>query len=56
MSLSLVNAALTVSGVAVTVGQAFEPVRTCRCECSTSYIRKQIALSGFFTCLVASKL
>ena len=56
MSLSLVKAAFTVSGVAVTVGHAFEPVRFTRCVCNTSYIGNQIALSGFFVCLVASRL
>ena len=51
MSLSLVKAALTVSGVAVTVGQAFDPVRFTRCVCSTSYMGNQMAWSGFFAVL-----
>jgi len=56
MSLSLVNAAFTVSGVAVTVGHAFDPVRFTRCVCSTSYIGNQIALRGFLLCFVANRL
>lgn len=39
-SLSLVNAAFTTPGVAVTVGQAFDPVRFTSGVCSTSYMRK----------------
>ena len=56
ISLSLVKAAFTASGVAVTVGQALDPVRFTRCVCSTSYIGNQMACSGFLLCLVASKL
>ena len=53
---ALVKAALTTSGVAVTVGQALEPVRLLRWLCSTSYMGNQMALSGFLLCLVASRL
>ena len=49
-SFSLVKAAFTVSGVAVTVGHAFDPVSFTSGECSTSYIGKKIASSGFLRC------
>src|SRR5579883_3566464 len=56
MSLSFVNAAFTTSGVAVTVGQAFEPVRFTSGVCRTSYIGNQTALRGFLLCFVVSRL
>ena len=49
-SFSLVNAAFTVSGVAVTVGQALAATIFTSGEWSTSYMGKKIALSGFFRC------
>src|SRR6266478_6095160 len=48
-SFSFVKAAFTVSGVAVTVGQALVPTTLSNDVCRTSYIGKKMATSGFFT-------
>ena len=53
---SLVNAAFTVAGVAVTVGQAFVPVSLTSGEVSTSTIGKKIASSGFLRCFTWIRL
>ena len=55
-SLSLVNAAFTAFGVAVTVGHALEPVRLNKGVCSTSYIGNQTVCNGFFECFKMSLL
>ena len=49
-SFSFVNAAFTVSGVAVTVGHAFAPTIFTSGEVSTSYIGKKMTFSGFLRC------
>jgi hypothetical protein len=49
-SFSLVNAAFTVSGVAVTVGQALVPCSFTSGLESTSYMGKKITFSGFLRC------
>ena len=49
-SIALFGTNITVSGVAVTVGQAFDPCSLTSGECNTSYIGKKMAFNGFLRC------